>query len=133
MEGGDIARRVEVHREAFAPSRVVVESYRNVTKALPYRAAFDQVVETPDGTYAAFALGWLDADNGVGELEPVGTHPAHRRRGLAAAVALAALHALRDAGAKTGLVYSNGGSEAARVYERIGFKSVARHVRFERG
>jgi GNAT superfamily N-acetyltransferase len=132
MEKGDLARRVEVHRAAFAPSRVVVESYRAVTQAFPYRAALDQVVESTDGTYAAFALGWLDADNRIGELEPVGTHPDHRRKGLAAAVSLAALHALRDAGAKTGLVYSNGGSEAARVYERIGFRSLARHVRFER-
>jgi ribosomal protein S18 acetylase RimI-like enzyme len=132
MEEGDLARRVEVHRQAFAPSRVVGESYRAVTQAFPYRAALDHVIEAPDGTYAAFALGWLDVDNRVGELEPVGTHPAHRRRGLAAAVSLAALHALHDAGAKTGLVYSNGGSEASRVYERIGFKSLARHVRFER-
>lgn len=132
MEDGDIARRVEVHREAFAPSRVVVDSYRAVTQAFPYRAALDQVIEAPDGTYAAFALGWIDTGNRVGELEPVGTHPAHRRKGLAAAVSLAALHALRDAGAKTGLVYSNGGSEATRVYERIGFKNLARHVRFER-
>jgi ribosomal protein S18 acetylase RimI-like enzyme len=132
MDAGDLARRVEVHRAAFAPSRVVVESYRAVTQAFPYRAALDHVVEAPDGTYAAFALGWIDVDNRVGELEPVGTHPAHRRRGLAAAVSLAALHALRDAGAKTGLVYSNGGSAATRVYERIGFESRARHVRFER-
>ena len=132
MADGDLARRVEVHRAAFAPSRVVVESYGAVTRAFPYRAALDRVVAAPDGAYAAFALGWLDADNRVGELEPVGTHPEHRRKGLAAAVSLAALHALRDAGAKTGLVYSVGRSEATRVYERIGFASLARHVRFER-
>ena len=111
MEKGDLGRRVEVHRAAFAPSRVVVESYRAVTQAFPYRAALDQVVESSDGTYVAFALGWLDADNRVGELEPVGTHPDHRRKGLAAAVSLAALHALARRRREDRLVYSNGGSE----------------------
>jgi GNAT superfamily N-acetyltransferase len=112
-----LLQRVEVHRQAFALSCVVAESYRAVTGAFPYRAALDQVIEAADGAYAAFALGWIDVDSHVGELEPVGTHPAHRRKGLAAAVSLAALHALRD---------------ATRVYERIGFESRARHVRFER-
>jgi ribosomal protein S18 acetylase RimI-like enzyme len=128
----DLERRVDVHRAAFAPSRVVVESYRNVTRAYPYRAAFDQVALAPDGSFAAFALGWLDEENAVGELEPVGTHPDHRRKGLAAAVSLAALGALANAGARGAVIYSNGGSEASRVYERIGFRTISRHLAYRR-
>jgi uncharacterized lipoprotein YbaY len=32
-----VTRRLEVHRAAFAPSRVTVESYRNVMATWPYR------------------------------------------------------------------------------------------------
>jgi len=133
VEGdADIERRVEVHRAAFAPSRVVPESYRAVMRAYPYRTALDNVVVAPDGSFAAFCLCWIDTENRVGLLEPVGTHPAHRRQGLAAAACLAGLRALRRAGADTAVIYSAGASQAFRVYERIGFKSNSRQVQFVR-
>jgi ribosomal protein S18 acetylase RimI-like enzyme len=128
----DVERRVDVHRAAFTPSRVVPESYRRVMRAWPYRADLDRVVEAPDGSFAAFALAWLDEENGVGELEPVGTRPAERRRGLARAACLSALAAARDVGAGTAVVYANVGSGAERLYASLGFRSVARHVRFRR-
>jgi hypothetical protein len=99
VEPGDLERRVDVHRAAFAPSRVVPKSYARVQAASPYRPDLDWVVEARDGRFAAFALCWLDTANGVAELEPVGTHPDFRRLGLARAVSLAAL---RASGASTG-------------------------------
>jgi GNAT superfamily N-acetyltransferase len=57
-------------------------------------------------------------------VEPVGCRPEHRRRGLASAVSLAALHAARDAGGTTGLVRPRGDDgypEPGRVYRGIGF------------
>ena len=125
--------RVAVHRAAFAPSRVVPESYRNVMRAWPYRSELDHVVVAPDGSFAAFALGWLDEENALGELEPVGTHPEHRRRGLASAVCTSTLRALHAAGARTCLVYSVGGSAATDLYISLGFRALARHVPFRRG
>lgn len=128
----DVERRVEVHRAAFAPSRVVPESYRKVMQSWPYRPELDHVVVAPDGTFAAFCLCWLDEENRVGELEPVGTHPDHRRRGLARAVCLAGLRSLRAVGADTALVYPVGGSDAARLYEAMGFISRTRHLPFRK-
>jgi ribosomal protein S18 acetylase RimI-like enzyme len=128
----DVDRRVDVHRAAFAPSRVVPESYRRVMRAWPYRPELDHVTVAPDGTFAAFCLCWLDEDNGVGELEPVGTHPDYRRVGLARAVCLAGLRSLRAAGAETALVYSVGGSAATRLYESVGFTSRSRHLPFRK-
>jgi hypothetical protein len=58
-----------------AESEMTRESYQVVMCTWPYRHDLDQVVEAPDGRLAAFALGWLDAANRVGELEPVGTDP----------------------------------------------------------
>ena len=129
----ELEQRVGVHRAAFAPSRVVPESYRNVMRSWPYRSALDHVAVAPDGSFAAFALGWLDEHSAVGVLEPVGTHPDHRRLGLAGAVCTSTLRALHEAGARTCLVYSYGGSAATSLYTGIGFEQRARHLPFRRG
>jgi len=130
----DLARRVAVHRAAFGlqrPSRVTEESYAAVTAAWPYREELDWVVEAPDGTFAASCLVWHDEENGVGLLEPVGTHPDHWRRGLASAACTAALHALRDAGAATAVVLAVSG-DARALYRSLGFAERARYARFRR-
>ena len=127
----DLERRVAVHRAAFAPSRVTPESYRNVMHAWPYRPELDCVVEAPDGSFAAFCLAWLDEENAVGELEPVATHPDHRRRGLAAAVCSFALRRLRETGATSAVVYTWATEEhagARRLYESLGFREHARSL-----
>jgi ribosomal protein S18 acetylase RimI-like enzyme len=129
VEPRDLERRVEAHRAAFAPSRVVAESYARLQEAAPYRYELDWIVEAPDGRCAAFALCWLDERNGVAELEPVGTHPDFRRRGLARAVSIAAL---RASDAPTGLVYSYGGSAATALYDGIGLRRLTRHLAFRR-
>jgi ribosomal protein S18 acetylase RimI-like enzyme len=129
----DLERRVEVHRAAFAPSRVVPASYRNVMRAWPYRSGFDHIVVAPGGRFAAFALGWLDEANALGELEPVGTHPDYRRLGLARSACIATLRALHGAGARHCLVYAVGGAAAIDLYTGIGFRSRARHLPFRRG
>jgi ribosomal protein S18 acetylase RimI-like enzyme len=129
---GDLVRRVDVHRAAFAPSRVVPESYARLQRAWPYRPDLDHVVTAPGGDFAAFCLCWLDDSNAAGLLEPVGTHPDHRRLGLASAVCLAGLRSLREAGASRAVVLSSGGSSATGLYEKIGMPVVARHVAFRR-
>lgn len=124
----ELAARVEAHRGAFAPSRVTPQSYANVVAAVPYSSDLDWVAVAPDGRMAAFALVWLDERNGVAELEPVGTHPDFRRRGLARAVCAAALSAARAAGARTGLVYAVTDNPSVHLHRSLGFRSVARHV-----
>lgn len=132
VRDGDLMKRVDVHRAAFAPSRVVPASYARVQRAWPYRAQLDHVVTAPGGDFAAFCLCWLDDSNAAGLLEPVGTHPAHRRLGLASAVCLAGLRSLREAGAAHAVVASAGGSSATALYEKVGMPAVARHVVFKR-
>ena len=41
----------------------------------PYQSDLDFIVEDPEGTAVAFALGWYDEANRLGEFEPVGTDP----------------------------------------------------------
>lgn len=121
----DLARRVAVHRAAFAPSKVTEESYRNVMRSGTYRPDLDMVVVAPDGAFASYCLCWYDAANGVGEFEPVGTHPDYQRRGLARAVSAAALHHLRELGADTAIVYYSW-EGAGLLYESLGFREITR-------
>jgi len=125
----ELEARVAVHRAAWEPSRVTEESYRNVMRIWPYRSDLDCVVEAPDGTFAAYVLCWYDEANRVGEFEPMGTHPAYRRRGLGAAVCSYALARLHEVGARKAIVYAGGRDEdrpARALYESIGFR---RHTR----
>ena len=87
------------------------------------------MVEAPDGSFAAYVLCWFDEKNGVGEFEPVGTHPDYRRRGLGAAVCRYGLRRLQEEGARSAIVYGGGRDEDKRsraLYESIGFR---RHTR----
>jgi GNAT superfamily N-acetyltransferase len=128
----DLRRRVEVHRAAFAPSRFTLERYRQARGSRSYRPELDIVVEAPDGSLAAFCLGWYDEESAVGELEPVGTHPVHRRKGLARAACLGALREIAAAGGDTAVVYHHAGSGAGDLYRSLGFEEFGRTLRFER-
>ena len=129
----DISRRVAVHRAAWEPSTLTAEKYTAVTSAWPYRADFDFVVEAPDGTLACSALGWYDEANRVGEFEPVGTHPTHRRLGLARAAMLFGMQRFRAAGAEHAIVGCRGDDGypiPKLVYESIGFREISRDMPF---
>jgi predicted N-acetyltransferase YhbS len=116
--------RVEAHRAAFAPSDLTLTQYERVRRTWPYRAELDRIVQTDAGEVVAFCTAWLDEQNAAGLLEPVGTVPAYQRRGLARAICLDALHALREAGARTGQVgFATVAAEA--TYRSLGFEHLA--------
>jgi ribosomal protein S18 acetylase RimI-like enzyme len=130
----DLPARVEVHRAAFAPSQMTAERYARAMASPHYRLDLDVVVEAADGTLAAFALAWFDPDAQVGEFEPVGTHPDHRRRGLALAALRHGLGLLHDAGARDVIVFSETANDASEaLYAAAGFRQLATHRRWARG
>jgi GNAT superfamily N-acetyltransferase len=119
----------------FGPSTVTEETYSAVMAAWPYRSDLDWVAVAPDGTMVASCLVWLDPATGVGLVEPVGCVPGHRGQGLARAVILAALRRLREVGGRTALVSPRGDEEYTgprRLYESLGFRSVARTMTWTR-
>lgn len=131
VEAGDLAERVAVHRDVWAPSRVTEESYANVMAQWPYRASLDCVVESPDGRFAAYCLVWPDDENGVGELEPVGVRNEFRRRGLGAAVCTFALRRLGEEGGRSAIVYCTS-EPACALYRSLGFGHHADVVGYKR-
>ena len=127
----DIAERVSIHREVWAPSRVTESSYAQVRAQWPYRASLDCVVEAPDARFAAYCLCWPDDENGVGEFEPVGVRPEFRRRGLGTAVSTFALTRLYEEGGRQAIVYC-ATEPACALYESLGFGIHASMVVYSR-
>jgi ribosomal protein S18 acetylase RimI-like enzyme len=121
VEDADLAQRVDVHREVWAPSRVTESSYAGVRAQWPYRSSLDCVVEAPDGGFAAYCLLWPDDRHGVGEMEPVGVRERYRRRGLGAAVCTYALRRWHGQGGRQAIVYC-ATEPACALYESIGFR-----------
>jgi mycothiol synthase len=105
----------EAHEKRDDPSW-----YRNIQNAPLYRRDLDLVAEAPGGAIAAFSTVWFDDVCRTGAFEPVGTVPAHQRRGLAMALMIEGLRRLRRIGATRAYVgsYSPG---AHAAYEAAGF------------
>lgn len=127
----EVTGRVGAQRAAFAPSTLTLEKYRRVRRTWPYRAELDRIVTDREGTVVAFCTAWLDEDNAAGVFEPVGTRPAHQRRGLGYAVCLDALRVLRDAGARTAQV-SYGSRAGHGLYRSLGFEPAGQDLTFRR-
>jgi GNAT superfamily N-acetyltransferase len=96
------------------------EWYRNVQRAPLYRRDLDLVAVAPDGELAAFCTLWFDEATHSASFEPVGTHPAHQRKGLGKAIMAEGLRRARDLGVTLCTVGSY--SEAAGgLYAASGF------------
>lgn len=94
--------------------------YANVQRAPLYRRDLDLVAVAPNGEHAAFATLWFDDVTRSAAFEPVGTHPAHQRKGLGKALMAEGLRRVRDLGATLCTVGSY--SEAAgALYASLGF------------
>ncbi len=129
----DLAPRVEVHRAAFAPSTMNVEKHRKAMSGATYRRDLDLVVVAPDGAFAAFCLAWFDPANRTGLFEPVGCHPAHRRRGLGTAVLREGMRRLADLGASVVYVASRpDGRGGTELYESLGMLVAYRNLAWKK-
>jgi ribosomal protein S18 acetylase RimI-like enzyme len=96
------------------------EWYPNVQRAPLYRRDLDIVAVAPEGDFAAFCTAWFDDVNRIGVFEPVGTAPAHQRRGLGRAVMCEAMRRLKRLGAILAYVGSYS-EEAHALYASVGF------------
>ncbi len=135
VSASDTAERVAIHRDVWSrpdrPSRFTESSYAAVRAEWPYRESLDCVVETSGGRFAAYCLCWLDDENAVGELEPVGVREEFRRRGLGFAVCAFALRRLYDEGGRQAVVYC-ATTAACALYESLGFRIHATLIEYAR-
>ncbi|MEJ2736811.1 MAG: GNAT family N-acetyltransferase [Anaerolineae bacterium] len=96
------------------PSRL---SNQELQKAPDYRRELDLYVIAPGGEFASFCIAWWDQRNRIAMVEPVGTVPEHRRKGLGRAVVLEAIRRVAALGVERVFV----GSDQA-FYLSLGFE-----------
>ncbi len=134
LEGPDeIPARAAIHRAAFPSSTMTAEQYTRLTSLPTYRYEDDLVVEAPDGSIAAFAMAWWDPVARVGEFEPVGTHPDHRRLGLARTMLCHGLRRYRQREARMVQVYAlSDNPPAEALYPAVGFVRRRHRLHFVR-
>jgi ribosomal protein S18 acetylase RimI-like enzyme len=83
-----------------------------------------------DGSPGATCV--LYEQNGIGQVETVGTRPEARGQGLARAVVLAAVEASRRAGHEITFIVADADDWAWKLYELLGFDAVGEHCAFLR-
>ena len=118
-----------VSRAAFGNQRTG-EMMRGLAGAPSYRPEHDLAAIADDGTFAAYTTVWWDQVNRYIIFEPVGTHPEHRRRGLASAVMAEGLRIGAALRADTAYVGSGAGNPSNLLYESLGFTEVVDYLRW---
>jgi ribosomal protein S18 acetylase RimI-like enzyme len=83
-------RYIALHRAAWsrpnAPSTYNRRQHEIVTTMPDFRYDLVPIVAAPDGALAAYCMSWWDPRSKSIEIEPLGTHPDFRRKGLARAI-----------------------------------------------
>ena len=125
-----IANEFEKYREvqiAVFPhiksmSKQLLDTY---SAASFYHDDLDIVAVAPSGAFAAFCTARIDPVSKITELEPVGTHPDHRKLGLGKAVILESFRRLEKFEPSAIVILGAAPSEGARrLYESVGFVNV---------
>jgi GNAT superfamily N-acetyltransferase len=124
----ELDRRAQLHATVWHPSKVTPEGYRITRSAPGYDATLDMVAVILEGSLGAYCICWPEEATGTCEFEPVGTHPDHRRKGLASAVMYAAMRRAREIGLRTALVYCK--EKNLPFYQSLGFKPIDRTVEY---
>lgn len=131
----DIQKRVDLHRDVWAPSKFDVQGYHRLRAKPLYRPDLDLVVETPDGDLAAYCIVWWDPVTKTGEFEPVGTAERFRRRGFGKAVLIEGLRRLHELGAEYATVINSMQREyepSRWLYASAGFETVLTFDRYSK-
>ncbi|MBV7339182.1 GNAT family N-acetyltransferase [Chloroflexi bacterium TSY] len=124
----EVEQIVELHRAAFGTDNMTVEQRLSMMRVPDYERALDLLAVAPDGTLASFCVGGISHEDNArtgqneGWLDPVGTHPKFRRRGLASALMLEGLTLLKERGVEVATTNTWGENNAMkRTAESVGF------------
>jgi ribosomal protein S18 acetylase RimI-like enzyme len=129
----DIPSRVAAYNLAFPGENLSVDDHERLRSCPGHVEALDLIVVHLSDDVAAFCTLWMDEANGAGLVEPVGCHPAYRRRGLTQHVILEGLRRLWARGAKQAIVRVHSENAAAQqLYQSCGFAQVSNAFGHER-
>lgn len=97
------------------------EFYNFSTQSPSYQDDLNLVAEAADGSFAALVGCTVDRANAYGIFEPVCTHPAHRRKGLARSLMFEGLRRMKAQGVEVVSVATGDGYAANQLYDAVGF------------
>ena len=103
----DYAGIAECIKRAFDVDHDVEAVLRSLEANPMFRPELSVFSRSPEGRIAAYCRGTVDPDNGVGGIDPVGTHPDFGRMGLGRAVLQACLQTQRDLGGRFSYIGSD--------------------------
>jgi mycothiol synthase len=130
-DSSEFSRRVELHREVWAPSQLTQSAYERLRGAPGFLPELDLVLVQPDGEFASYAICWFDPGSRSGIFEPVGTRPDVQGKGLGRLIMFEGLRRLKALGARMALVStSTFNQRAVKLYEAVGFREVNRDCRY---
>jgi ribosomal protein S18 acetylase RimI-like enzyme len=111
---------VEATASAFERLSLDRQWFDTKITAPGYSLDWDFSVIAPEGKHVAFCLAWIDLNNRIAEIDPVGTRAGYRRRGFAKAVVSECFRQLRSVGLD--YAYIGSGPEPCpsnRLYESL--------------
>jgi mycothiol synthase len=129
----DASQMAVLLNAAFGRTRHTAAEYVRFMDASPsFSHELNLVAVAPDGSFAAHVGVTYDEHNRHGIFEPVCTHPAHQRHGLARALMLEGMHRLRELGALTAYVETGDMGPANALYRAVGFSEEYRGHTWQR-
>ena len=116
----DPAPYIALERTAFNNDYIDERWFRAKTSAPYYDPSLHVIVLSPDEVPAAVAHGWADAPTATAEIDPVATHPDHRRKHLAQAAIVEAFARLAARGVRVAWIASGPEPNPSnRLYESL--------------
>jgi ribosomal protein S18 acetylase RimI-like enzyme len=98
-----------------------------------YRPELNVVARSADGRIASYCRGTVDADSGLGSIDPVATHPDFQGNGLGRAIVLACFAAQARLGCRESYIGSGPeGSAGSHLYRKLNPVSKISHSEWSR-
>ena len=112
---------------AGEPPEGGIQLRQKLETAPNFRKELQIVVESPTGDFVSYCGMWCEPTNRFAMVEPVGTDPAYRRKGLGTAAVLKGIRRAADLGATVAYVGTD-----KPFYLAIGFKRMSAYYAWEK-
>lgn len=121
LRDDEVNAYVDLHQSVFQSKNMTLE-WRERTLQV-HSPETDMVAVAPDGSLAAFCIGWIHVDKG--QIEPMGVSEDHRKLGLGQALLSETIKRLQNQGAEKIFVETDNFRDAAlQLYESVGFEVI---------
>jgi mycothiol synthase len=132
----EAAAVVALHRAAFGISHMTTERRLKMMRKNTYDRTLDLVAVAPDGTFAAYAMGQVNEQQGIQRVsyaDLFATHPSYRGLGLASVLMRMIVQRLQAQGYRVAQLSTDSTNQAMQhVAKAVGFRIIGTTLRFQR-